>query len=138
MTSLSETTRIRRPRRTHGFSLIELLATIMVLGIMTSIAITMAGHNAWRAAQEGVHKRNAQALAALCMCAQAGGANPIVPDDKTATVQNLINGVTAPAMGTLKPMVYRMDLTAGESVDGAMGYLALQGDGLIYVEGPTP
>lgn len=122
----------RRVRCNRGFSLIELLAVIMVVGLMVGILIMALGQNHWIAAREGVNKRNAQALAALCMAAQAGGADPIVPNDAEATVQNLMNGVTAPAMGTLKPMTYQMRLTEGESVDGAVQYLRVQDGALLY------
>lgn len=119
-------------KRAGGFSLIELLASIMVVGVITGIFVMLLGQGHWIAAREGVNKRNAQALAALCMAAQAGGANPVVAGDPEATVQNLMAGVIAPAMGTLKPMTYQMRLTEGESVDGAVQYLRVQNGALIY------
>ena len=122
----------------RGFSLVELLATIMVIGIMTGILVLALGQSHWIAAREGVNKRNAQALAALCMAAQAGGANPVVANDPEATVQNLMAGVVAPAMGTLKPMTYQMRLTEGESVEGAVQYLRVQNGALIYTAGQQP
>lgn len=118
--------------------MVELLATIMVIGVMTGILVLVLGQSHWIAAREGVNKRNAQALAALCMAAQAGGANPVVPDDPEATVNNLIAGVVAPAMGTLKPMTYQMRLTEGESVEGAVQYLRVRNGALIYSAVPAP
>ena len=122
----------RHSARLRAFSVIELLIAIMTIGIMVGIMILALQRTHWQAAREGVHKRNAQALAALSQAAQLGGVNPVVTGDAAATVQNLLTGVTAPALGNLKPMTYRMNLTAGESVTGALQYLRIQNGALIY------
>lgn len=131
MSTATSTATLKHPAR-RGFSVIELLIAIMTIGIMVGIMLLALQRTHWEAAREGVHKRNAQALAALSLSAQIGGVDPVVVGDARATVQNLINGVTAPSMGTLKPMTYRMRLQDGGSVDGAIQYLRVQNGALIY------
>ena len=121
-----------------GFSLVEMLTAITVLGLLATIALAALGGGLHSSAREAVHKRNAQELTTLSWVAQANGANPVVDGDVEATVTNLIDGVSATSRDG-KPLIYRSHFPrSGNTFDGAVYYLSIQNGVLIYNANKPP
>lgn len=116
----------------QGFSLVELLMTIAVIGVIASIAIVALG-GASDAAKDQRDMRNAQEIASVAAMASAAGAKFVVPNDKAATIQNLVQG-RAPASGVFKGRVFKLPPIESYAVTGAMKYLALNNTELCYMQ----
>ena len=113
-----------------GMSLMELLVTIVILGLIMSITI-MAMGSTRQAAEDQKDKRNAQEIASVAAMANAAGASFIVPDDEEATIANLRDG-TAPATGAFRGRIFRIPDMHDAEIKGAMRFLALNSSDLQY------
>ena len=114
----------------HGFSLLELLTTLLVIGVILGLLLAVLGPRTWSAAREATNKRNAQAVAMLSASAQAAGSNHVVAGDVDASVQPLVDGITV-QVGRLGTMHFRTKLDA-ESLAGAKYYLEVQNGALLF------
>lgn len=114
----------------QGFSLLELLVTMMILSILMSIAI-MAMGSARQGAEDQKDKRNAQEIASVAAMANAAGASFIVPGDPEATISNLRDG-TAPDTGAFRGRTFRIPEMGDVEIKGAMRFLALNDTDLQY------
>lgn len=115
---------------THGMSLMELLVTIAILGIIMSITLMSMGGSR-QAAEDQKDKRNAQEIASVAAMANAAGASFIVPDDEQATIANLRDG-TAPETGAFRGRIFRISAMQDTEIKGAMRFLALNASDLQY------
>ena len=113
-----------------GMSLMELLITIVILGIIMSITIMSMGSSR-QAAVDQKDKRNAQEIASVAAMANAAGASFIVPDDEQATIANLRDGI-APATGAFRGRTFRIPDMHDTEILGAMRFLALNDSDLQY------
>jgi prepilin-type N-terminal cleavage/methylation domain-containing protein len=117
-------------RNARGFSLVEMLTTIAVLAVMTSIALISMGQIN-KNSEETRDRRNAQELAAICAVAQAAGLNFVVSGNLEKTIENIVAGGT-PADGAfagkffgLKGLQPADQITASkylELADGTLNY----------------
>lgn len=117
----------------HGFSLIEMLVVVAMLGILCAVGI--GGYAAiHRDMIERVgSQRNAQEIVSMGVCATMGGAQFIVPGDKAATVQNLIDG-TQGTTGSWKGKTFRLTMSPDAAAD-ALAYVKFEGNLLLYEPG---
>lgn len=113
-----------------GLSLMELLITIAILGIIMSIAITSMG-GARQGAEDQKDKRNAQEIASVAAMAHAAGASFMVPGDEQATIANLRGG-TVPATGAFRGRIFKISDMQDLDIQGAMRFLALNDTDLQY------
>ena len=116
--------------RSHGFSLIELLATVAVIGVMGSIAVASLG-NQTETVTENRNMRNAQEMAAISAMAHAAGLDFVAGDPIEDAVRRIIEG-RAPATGPFKNRVFRVNLIGEAEVAGAIHYLKIQNGELVY------
>ena len=108
----------------------EMLIVIAIIGIIANIAVIAFGAVSTTATQMK-DRRNAQEIASIAAAARAAGADFVVPSDKTATVENLAAGTT-PSRGIFKGRRFALPSMGESDLDGAMDYLAFNGNELIY------
>lgn len=119
----------------YGFSLIELLTVIVVIGFLASIAILGFG-GAHEGAIEQRDKRNAQEIANVASFASAAGAKFVVPGDEQASIYKLKEGCT-PTHGAFKGRLFQIPTMGDAEITGAMRFLALNDQDLIYIQKET-
>jgi prepilin-type N-terminal cleavage/methylation domain-containing protein len=121
-----------RPLRAlrSGFSLVEVLIVIAVLGVMASIAInSLASHR--EAAEQTRNRRNAQEIVSLCVAAQAAGISFVVPGDPVQTARNAVSGAKA-TKGSFAGKTFRLPGMQEKEILGAAYYLDVQGNEVKY------
>lgn len=113
-----------------GFSLVEMLTTIAVLGVMTSMALISIG-NVNRNSVETRNRRNAQELAGICASAQAAGVDFVVANDLEQTIRNVVAG-GAPTSGAFTGHYFGLPGLTPEDQTSAKTYLYLDNGSLGY------
>ena len=68
--------------RTAGFSLLELLTVICMVGILSTVALSWYGGNNRATIERVINQRNAQEIVSLGVCATMSGADFVVLSDK--------------------------------------------------------
>jgi prepilin-type N-terminal cleavage/methylation domain-containing protein len=120
--------------KNSGFSLVELLVVIALLGIIAAIAITNQGP-AIRTANDSTDRRNAQEIARIASVASAYGAD-YVSNDKNATVNNLKTGVSA--SGNNGVSTFKLPPMSADRLLSAQRFLVLDQNGLLYSHVEVP
>ncbi|MFT4548666.1 MAG: prepilin-type N-terminal cleavage/methylation domain-containing protein [Verrucomicrobiales bacterium] len=120
-------------RNKHGFSLVEMLVVIAILGIITAIAVPMVA-SATERAGEASHHRNAQILATMATNAMAAG-NLTIPDAGTVeeVVNLLIEGVSG--TGVFDTTDFQVNILKDAERLAALELLVWEGGTLQYVPG---
>lgn len=121
------------PRNTHfGFSLIEMLMTLMILGIMTSMTLAWLGGDGV-AMQQARDQRNAQTICSLCQAVEAAGIN-LAEEESTPldVLRRLIKGVTIDN-GALKGHTFQLPGLGDTELEAASQYITIQ-DGQVRYE----
>jgi prepilin-type N-terminal cleavage/methylation domain-containing protein len=114
-----------------GFSLVEMLTVICLVGIFSSVALGWYGGNNRAAIERVINQRNAQEIVSLGVYATLGGADFVVPGDKQATTVNLVLGV-AGQQGLWKGKLFRLANLAPTEVPGAMPFVKFDDGLLLY------
>ena len=128
---------VRWPNRS-GFSLVELLIVIMILGIMGSLALVAFGnHNdTYKRVRD---QRNAQELVTEFVAAQVAGVDFVIAGDKLATLAKVAEGGVA-TEGSFKGRRYGLPNVSERERNSAAEYVSQRPDGwLVYAsEGGAP
>ena len=120
----------RLPTRHAGFTLMELLLVVMIIGIVANMAIfSLSSTNDEVNAIKD--RRNAQTIASVAATASAAGALFVVTGDVRASAVNLRTGAT-PGSGIFKGKEFKLPPMADKEFDGAINHLELRGSELMY------
>jgi prepilin-type N-terminal cleavage/methylation domain-containing protein len=117
-------------RYTAGFSLIELLVIMMILGVLAGIALSSLSSSR-QAARESVARKNAQQFASIALSAQIAGADPVAAT-VDATLTALDTGVT-PTSGAFANRSFRIGGLADDDISRAAYYLEIANGQLAYL-----
>ncbi len=110
-------------RSGKGFTLVEMLTTIAILAVLTSLALpSMSSIN--QNSIDTRDRRNAQELAAMCSTAQAAGVDFVAPGDLDKTIKNIVKG-GKPADGAFAGKFFGIQGMAPKDQDSAKRYLEL-------------
>lgn len=118
-------------RMASGFSLLELLTVVCLVGIFSSIALAWYGGNNRLVIERVINQRNAQEIVSLAVCATLGGADFVVPGDKQATAVNLVVGVTG-QQGMWKDKLFRLTNLKPTDLPGALAFVKFDSELLLY------
>lgn len=116
------------PNDVHGFSLVELLVVIGVIGIMAGISIPIM-NPVRQNAKVNKSMKNAQALAATAGAAQAAGAVLDLSSIDTAVAQ-LKNGVQG--TGTFKTSTFRVAPFSPAEIEEFRSYWSIDSSTLVF------
>lgn len=114
-----------------GFSILELLTVICLVGIFSSIALGWYGGNQRFVIERVINQRNAQEIVSLGVYATMGGADFVVPGDKLATATKLIGGVTG-KQGMWKDKLFSLTNMRPSDLPGALFFVKFDSDLLLY------
>jgi prepilin-type N-terminal cleavage/methylation domain-containing protein len=118
---------VMRKRNQAGFSLVEMLVVITVIGVIAAIAVPNIGVLT-DAADDSKTRRNAQNIASIYSAALAGGAD-VTGADKEEIIDKLIAGVNG--IGAFESHTFLINgLSETEKVQ-AKKYLKLEGTPLL-------
>jgi prepilin-type N-terminal cleavage/methylation domain-containing protein len=128
---ISSATVLGFARPTRGFTLIEMLMTIAIIGFIASIAVPNLSSLHSGEVKETRHRRNAQEIASVFVTAQAAGLNFAVPGSLEQTVRNIAEG-GSPSEGPFRAKIYAVKGLLEEDITGVQRYLTLSGEVLSY------
>lgn len=111
--------------------MIEVLVVIALLGVLSGVLIGWYASYHHEVIQKVTRQRNAQEIVSIGVCATMGGANFVVPGDKRATIENLING-TIGQTGLWKGKVFRLTSLEPAALPGALEYVSFDANLLLY------
>jgi prepilin-type N-terminal cleavage/methylation domain-containing protein len=119
-----------RPRAARGFSLIELLTTIAILGVLSSIALfSMSGVN--QNVKDTRDRRNAQELAFVCGNAHAAGFDFVTDTSVEGTVKKIVQGGT-PTDGAFAGKSFGLSGLSEQDQAAASKFLEIKDGTLSY------
>jgi Tfp pilus assembly protein FimT len=122
-------TKLASPSATSGFSLVELLMFLAVVGVIAAIIIPHI--NTRDTAQMARDRRHAQELSSFTVAAQAAGLDLVVPGNLKATVEKVLEGGT-PATGSFRGHQFIAPKLNLKDAESAARFLKVENNSLIY------
>jgi hypothetical protein len=104
--------------------------SIMIMGIMASIAIAIFSQPHRQAIIDSTDRHNAALLVTMANCAEIAGISPVVPGNLEATVRRLMIGVT-PTTGILRGRKFVVNGIPEDRLSGVLTMLELRNDQLV-------
>jgi prepilin-type N-terminal cleavage/methylation domain-containing protein len=127
---MKTTIQTRHSRKNKGFSLVEALVAIAILGIITALVVPVVANVTDRVGASTDH-RNAQTLASMATNAIASGNLTILEAKSTVeVVKLLVNGVSG--SGSFDSAVFQVQTLSEEELDRAIQHLSWDGGSLQY------
>lgn len=121
-------------RSRRGISLVELLATITILGVMGAILVSKVGPFRDEA-KKGRDHATARNIVSVYNSASAAGADIAVPGDLMATLQRVVDGVSI-TRGPLAGRTMRVPNVSEEDLAAAAQYIELRDTELVFTPNP--
>lgn len=115
----------------RGFSLIETLITVAVMGIVASVAVGFLANN-HKGLEEACDRRNAQSLSVVCTVGEYADIQFIVLGDPVQTCRNVVRGAISPS-GPCAGKSFRVPGLSEEEIVRAAWYLDVRDKELVYV-----
>lgn len=120
----------RSTSKNRGFTILETLACVLVIGILAAIAI------GWYAGHRDVvvkvsRQRNAQEIVNMAVCATVAGCDFAVPGDKFNTIQNLILG-TYGTTGIYKGKLFRLTSLELDQLADSLPFVKMENGLILY------
>ena len=119
-----------------GFSVIEMVMFLAILGIICGMGIIQFAVMRAGTVDETRYKRNAQELASVCTAAQAAGLEFVSNTDLQQTIRNIVNGGT-PTGGAFSGKMFAVRGLSRTDVSRVAKYLSIEGGMLVYSASST-
>ncbi len=122
--------------KSAGFSLIEMLTFVCILGIMATMAIPLFGNTA--GARQAKDQRNAQNFCSMATAASAAGIAVISgTSDVEVVMHRLTDGLTV-TKGPLSGRTFKVPNVTDEEIKFASDYLEIRNGSLLYSSTALP
>ena len=117
--------------RPSGLTIVELLTTVVIAGLLAAIAVPDLSVVNEGDAQQLRFRRNAQEIANVFATAQVAGIDFTVPDNLFKTIGNVVAGAT-PSKGAFKGQLFAVKGLDEHEMAAVQQYLSLEGHALRF------